>query len=65
VVVTRLTGRGAVTGTVDLPAGPWHDLLSGGAHPGGPTPADELLSTLPHALLLARSGEDPDATGEG
>ena len=65
VVVTRLTGRGAVTGTVDLPPGRWHDLLSGSEHPGGPTPADELLSTLPHALLLSRSGEEPDATGEG
>jgi (1->4)-alpha-D-glucan 1-alpha-D-glucosylmutase len=65
VVVTRLTGRGAVTGTVDLPPGRWHDLLSGSEHPGGPTPADELLSMLPHALLRSRSGEDPDATGEG
>jgi (1->4)-alpha-D-glucan 1-alpha-D-glucosylmutase len=65
VVVTRLTGRGAVTGTVDLPPGPWHDLLSGSEHPGGPTPAGELLSTLPHALLLRRSDEEPDATGEG
>jgi (1->4)-alpha-D-glucan 1-alpha-D-glucosylmutase len=65
VVVTRLTGRGAVTGTVDLPPGRWHDLLSGSEHPGGPTPADELLSTVPHALLLSRSGEEPDATGEG
>ena len=43
----------------------WHDLLSDSEHQGGPRPADELLSTLPHALLLARSGEAPDATGEG
>jgi (1->4)-alpha-D-glucan 1-alpha-D-glucosylmutase len=37
---------------VDLPDGPWHDLLSGAAHPGGPTPAGRLLATLPHALLV-------------
>jgi (1->4)-alpha-D-glucan 1-alpha-D-glucosylmutase len=52
VVVTRLTGGHGVTGPVDLPAGPWHDLLSGTAHPGGPTPADRLLGELPHALLV-------------
>jgi maltooligosyltrehalose synthase len=51
VVVTRLTGR-AVTGAVDLPPGPWHDLLSGGDHPGGPTPAEQVLAELPHALLV-------------
>jgi (1->4)-alpha-D-glucan 1-alpha-D-glucosylmutase len=39
-------------GPVDLPDGPWRDLLSGAAHPGGPTPADRLLATLPHALLV-------------
>src|SRR5512132_297634 len=66
VVVTCLPGRAAeLTGPVDLPPGRWRDLLSGREHPGGPRPADELLSTLPHALLLSRSGEDPDATGEG
>jgi (1->4)-alpha-D-glucan 1-alpha-D-glucosylmutase len=52
VVVTRLNGGHGVTGPVDLPAGPWHDLLSGTAHPGGPTPADRLLGELPHALLV-------------
>jgi (1->4)-alpha-D-glucan 1-alpha-D-glucosylmutase len=52
VVVTRLTGGHGVTGPVDLPPGPWHDLLSGTAHPGGPTPADRLLGELPHALLV-------------
>jgi (1->4)-alpha-D-glucan 1-alpha-D-glucosylmutase len=51
VVVTRLTGR-AVTGAVDLPPGPWHDLLSGSEHPGGPTPAEQVLAELPHALLV-------------
>jgi (1->4)-alpha-D-glucan 1-alpha-D-glucosylmutase len=43
---------GALDGPVDLPPGPWHDLLSGADHPGGPTPADRLLATLPHALLV-------------
>jgi (1->4)-alpha-D-glucan 1-alpha-D-glucosylmutase len=64
VVVTRLTGWGGVsggggvgggsplTGPVDLPSGPWHDLLSDTDHPGGPTPADQLLAKLPHALLV-------------
>jgi hypothetical protein len=52
VVVTRLTGEGGVTGPVDLPPGPWHDLLSGTDHPGGPTPAARLLAELPHALLV-------------
>ncbi|MFL6296514.1 MAG: malto-oligosyltrehalose synthase [Actinomycetes bacterium] len=52
VVVTRFTGGQAVTGPVDLPPGPWHDLLSDTDHPGGPTPADQLLAKLPHALLV-------------
>jgi (1->4)-alpha-D-glucan 1-alpha-D-glucosylmutase len=52
VVVTRLTGGHGVTGPVDLPPGPWHDLLSGTDHRGGPTPADRLLAQLPHALLV-------------
>jgi (1->4)-alpha-D-glucan 1-alpha-D-glucosylmutase len=60
VVVTRLTGGPAGGdrpvepsggGPVDLPDGPWHDLLSGAAH-HGPTPAGRLLATLPHALLV-------------
>jgi (1->4)-alpha-D-glucan 1-alpha-D-glucosylmutase len=51
VVVTRLTGRPA-PGPVDLPPGPWRDLLSGSDHPGGPTPAADLLTPLPHALLV-------------
>ena len=41
-------------GPVDLPPGPWHDLLSGTDHPGGPTPADQLLAREPHALLVRR-----------
>jgi (1->4)-alpha-D-glucan 1-alpha-D-glucosylmutase len=41
-----------LTGSIDLPTGPWHDLLSGADHPGGPTPADRLLAELPHALLV-------------
>jgi (1->4)-alpha-D-glucan 1-alpha-D-glucosylmutase len=52
VVVTRFTGGQAVTGPVDLPPGRWHDLLSDTDHPGGPTPADQLLAKLPHALLV-------------
>lgn len=51
VVATRLTTDGP-EGSIDLPAGPWHDVLSGADHPGGPTPADQLLATLPHALLV-------------
>jgi len=41
-----------LTGSIDLPTGPWHDLLSGADHSGGPTPADQLLAELPHALLV-------------
>jgi (1->4)-alpha-D-glucan 1-alpha-D-glucosylmutase len=52
VVVTRLTTGAGPAGPVDLPAGPWRDLLSGTDHPGGPTPADQLLASLPHALLV-------------
>jgi (1->4)-alpha-D-glucan 1-alpha-D-glucosylmutase len=52
VVVTRLTAGSDVTGPVDLPPGPWHDLLSQADHPGGPTRADRLLAELPHALLV-------------
>ena len=37
---------------IGLPAGPWHDLLSGIDHPGGPTSADQLLAELPQALLV-------------
>jgi (1->4)-alpha-D-glucan 1-alpha-D-glucosylmutase len=51
VVATRLTTDGP-EGAIDLPAGPWHDVLSGADHPGGPTPADQLLAALPHALLV-------------
>jgi (1->4)-alpha-D-glucan 1-alpha-D-glucosylmutase len=53
VVVTRLTGESADrSGPVDLPPGPWRELLSGADLPGGPTPAGELLAALPHALLV-------------
>jgi len=51
VVVTRLVAR-PVPGQVDLPPGPWREQLSGAGHPGGPTPAAQLLATLPHALLV-------------
>ena len=53
VVVTRLTGRSPdPSAQVDLPPGPWRDLLSGAEPPGGPTPHAELLAPLPHALLV-------------
>jgi (1->4)-alpha-D-glucan 1-alpha-D-glucosylmutase len=53
VVATRLTTPAHdAAGPVDLPPGRWHDLLSGTDHPGGPTPADQLLAALPHALLV-------------
>jgi (1->4)-alpha-D-glucan 1-alpha-D-glucosylmutase len=45
-------GPDGASGPVGLPAGPWRDLLSGARHPGGPTPAGQLLATLPHALLV-------------
>jgi (1->4)-alpha-D-glucan 1-alpha-D-glucosylmutase len=45
-------GPGRPAGPVGLPAGPWHDLLSGTSHVGGPTPAGQLLAALPHALLV-------------
>jgi len=53
VVVTRLTGEPADrSGPVDLPPGPWRELLSEADLPGGATPAGELLAALPHALLV-------------
>jgi (1->4)-alpha-D-glucan 1-alpha-D-glucosylmutase len=55
VVVTCLTGdrAGAPVGSrVDLPPGPWRDLLSGSTLPGGPTLPAELLASGPHALLV-------------
>jgi (1->4)-alpha-D-glucan 1-alpha-D-glucosylmutase len=59
VVVTRLTlvatadARAEVPDVpVALPPGPWHDLLSGRDHAGGPTAAGQLLADLPHALLV-------------
>jgi (1->4)-alpha-D-glucan 1-alpha-D-glucosylmutase len=52
VVVTRLGVPGAVPGPVELPQGPWRDLLGGLTHGGGPTPAGELTARLPHALLV-------------
>ena len=54
VVVTRLRAGTPPAGPVALPPGPWHDLLSGTDHRGGPTPADRLLAREPHALLVRR-----------
>jgi (1->4)-alpha-D-glucan 1-alpha-D-glucosylmutase len=47
VVVTRLT-RVRDPARLDLPPGPWHDLLSGSSYPGGPT----TIPAGPHALLV-------------
>jgi (1->4)-alpha-D-glucan 1-alpha-D-glucosylmutase len=52
VVVTRLGARAADQEPVELPGGPWRDLLGGSTHPGGPTAAGELTARLPHALLV-------------
>jgi (1->4)-alpha-D-glucan 1-alpha-D-glucosylmutase len=53
VIATRFTTLARrADGTTDLPAGPWHDLLSGADHRGGPTPAGQVLAALPHALLV-------------
>jgi (1->4)-alpha-D-glucan 1-alpha-D-glucosylmutase len=52
VVATRFTsGEGADT-PVDLPEGPWLELLSGVTVAGGPTLPADLLARLPHALLV-------------
>jgi (1->4)-alpha-D-glucan 1-alpha-D-glucosylmutase len=52
VVVTRLTGGPRGDAPVALPPGPWHDLLADTTLPGGPTPPADLLTALPHALLV-------------
>jgi (1->4)-alpha-D-glucan 1-alpha-D-glucosylmutase len=53
VIVTRLTTPAPPDGPpIDLPPGPWHDLLSDTPHPGGPTTPADLLATEPHALLV-------------
>jgi (1->4)-alpha-D-glucan 1-alpha-D-glucosylmutase len=53
VVVTRLAVPAAPEGfPIDLPSGPWRDLLSGATHPGGPTNLADLLAAEPHALLV-------------
>jgi (1->4)-alpha-D-glucan 1-alpha-D-glucosylmutase len=50
VVVTCRAARRAEP--VELPPGPWLDLLSGARLPGGPTPEADLLAADPHALLV-------------
>jgi (1->4)-alpha-D-glucan 1-alpha-D-glucosylmutase len=52
VVVTRLAPASPATSPIDLPPGPWRDLLSGTPHPGGPTAPGDLLAAEPHALLV-------------
>jgi (1->4)-alpha-D-glucan 1-alpha-D-glucosylmutase len=53
VVVTRLTTPAPPDDPpIDLPPGPWHDLLSGADHPGGSTAPADLLAAEPHALLV-------------
>jgi hypothetical protein len=52
VVVTRLGGGAADGELVELPGGPWRELLSGRTLAGGPTPAGELTARFAHALLV-------------
>jgi len=52
VVVARLGATAADQGQVELPGGPWRDLLGGSTHAGGPTAAGQLTARLPHALLV-------------
>jgi (1->4)-alpha-D-glucan 1-alpha-D-glucosylmutase len=52
IIATRLTTPENGDDPIALPGGPWHDVLSGPGHPGGPTPSAELLAELPHALLV-------------
>jgi (1->4)-alpha-D-glucan 1-alpha-D-glucosylmutase len=52
VVVTRRSPTAPDGPPIPLPPGPWHDLLSSTDHPGGPTPPEQLLATLPHTLLV-------------
>ncbi|MCL2090513.1 MAG: malto-oligosyltrehalose synthase [Micrococcales bacterium] len=57
VLATRLAATldrlgGWADHTVTLPDGPWHDVLTGTDHPGGPRPVAKLLNTLPVALLV-------------
>jgi (1->4)-alpha-D-glucan 1-alpha-D-glucosylmutase len=53
VVLTRLTSPPPPDPPpIPFPPGPWRDLLSATDHPGGPTSADDLLATHPHALLV-------------
>jgi hypothetical protein len=48
-VAVRLRGEG---GSVDVPAGPWRDVLAGGERRlGAATPLDELLDAYGLALL--------------
>jgi len=39
-------------GTVDVPPGRWHDVVSGRDHDGGPTAVEALLDALPVAVLV-------------
>ena len=56
VVAARPAARNSVpdsssTAVVDLPTGPWIDLLGKATHAGGPTQLTDLLATRPVALL--------------
>jgi (1->4)-alpha-D-glucan 1-alpha-D-glucosylmutase len=57
-IVPRLTlsldGWGSTS--LQLPAGSWHDELSGGSTPGGPTRLATLLARFPVALLVRTGG---------
>jgi (1->4)-alpha-D-glucan 1-alpha-D-glucosylmutase len=56
VVATRLPvglqRAGWRDAAVELPEGPWRDLLSAAELPGGSTPLGRLLEHLPVALLV-------------
>ena len=56
-LVIRLTRGGGWRGTtVRLPAGSWHDVLTGARVPGGVRPAEELLGRFPVSLLVREAG---------
>jgi (1->4)-alpha-D-glucan 1-alpha-D-glucosylmutase len=46
--------------SLDLPAGTWHDELSGGSHRGGRVSVAKLLSEFPVALLVSAGRTDAE-----
>jgi (1->4)-alpha-D-glucan 1-alpha-D-glucosylmutase len=45
--------------SIDLPSGPWLDVLTGDTHPGGPTDVGALLARFPVAVLGRPEPEGP------